>query len=233
MDELFNGLTVTDVHDDVYRNIVSLRVSEDLYDDLSVNPDAWKAAVDLEIATKPHTYTAHQPVIARPFEEADYNDAIEYPFRHWSSTRYSNGSYGVWYGTDTLKTSIYETVHHWRSNLLKDVNWQDIEGVEVDRKVYLVRCEAALLDFRPKIHTHPALIDAESYHLTHQVGARIHHDGHPGLISQSARCKGGDVYAVLNQRVLSNPRQFCYLSYRIENGSVTIERKPSEVLLHI
>ena len=157
-----------DFHEDIHRNIVSLRVSEDLFDDLSDNPDGWKAAIDLEIATKPHTYTSHQPVIARPFEEADYNEAIEYPFSHWSSSRYSNGSYGVWYGADTLETSIYETVHHWRSNLLKDANWQDVEGVEIERKVYLVRCDAAFLDFREKIRTHSALIDAASYHLTHR-----------------------------------------------------------------
>lgn len=232
MDDLFNGLTVADVHDDIHRNIVSLRVSEDLFDDLSDNPDAWKAATDLEADSKPHTYSTYQPVITRPFEEADYNDAIEYPFRHWSSTRYSNGSFGVWYGTDTLQTSIHETVHHWRFKLLEDAGWQDIEGVEVDRKVYLVRCEAALLDFRQKIQTHRALIDSASYHLTHQVGAKIHHDGHPGLISRSARCEG-DIYAVFNQRTLSNPRHVCYLSYRVEGGAVTIERQPGEVLLRI
>lgn len=232
MDELFNGLTVKDFHEDIHRNIVSLRVSEDLFDDLSDNPDAWKAAIDLEIATKPHTYTSHQPVIARPFEEADYNEAIEYPFSHWSSSRYSNGSYGVWYGADTLETSIYETVHHWRSNLLMDANWQDVEGVEIDRKVYLVRCDAALLDFREKIRTHSALIDAASYHLTHQVGARIHHDGHPGLVSRSARCEG-DICAVFNQRVLSNPRHHCYLSYRIEGSGIAVERQPSELILRI
>jgi len=232
MDELFNGLTVTDFHDDIHRNIVSLRVSEYLYDDLSDHPEARKAATDLEIASKPHTYESSQPVIARPFEEADYNDAIEYPFSHWSSTRYSNGSFGVWYGADTLETSIHETVHHWRFKLLKDAGWQDVEGVEVERKVYIVRCEAALLDFRAKTHTHPALIDVESYHLTHQVGTRIHHDGHPGLISQSARCEG-DVYAVFNQQVLSNPRQVCYLSYRIEDGAITVERQPGEVFLRI
>lgn len=231
MDKLFNGLTLTDYHDDIHRNIVSLRVTEDLYDDLSDNPDAWQAAVDLEMASKPHTYISNQPVIARPFEEAHYNDAIEYPFHHWANTRYSNGSFGVWYGTDTLETSIHETVHHWRFELLADAGWQDIEGVEVQRKVYLVRCEAALLDFRKKIKEHPALIEG-SYHYTHQVGEKIHHDGHPGLISRSARCQG-DIYAIFNQQVLSNPRQHCYLNYRIEGGGVTVERKQGDVLLRI
>ena len=232
VDDLFNGLTISDYHDDLHRNIVSLRASEDLFDDLSNNSEAWQAAIDLEIACRPHTYISNQPVIARPFEEAYYNDAIDYPFWHWSNTRYSNASYGVWYGADTLETSVHETVYHWRSGLLEDAGWQDIEGIEVERKVYLVRCEAALLDFREKIQTHPALIDTKSYHLTHQVGAKIHHDGHPGLVSRSARCEG-DVYAIFNQRVLSNPRQLCYLNYRIENDAVTVERTSGVVLLRI
>jgi hypothetical protein len=232
VDELFNGLSITDIHDDAYRNIISLRVSEDLFDDLSDKPEAWKAATDLELASKPHTYTSNQPIIARPFEEADYNNAIEYPFHHWSNSRYSDGSYGVWYGTNTLETSVYETVYHWRYNLLEDSGWQNIEGVVVERLIYLVRCDAALLDFRIKADICPALIDPNSYHITHQVGARIHHDGHPGLISRSARCEG-DIYAIFNQRILSNPRQVCYLSYRIEEGLVIIERQPGEVLLRI
>lgn len=232
MDDLFNGLAIADIHDATHRNIISLRVSEDLFDDLSDKPKAWKAATELEMASKPHTYINSRPIVARPFEEADYNNAIEYPFHHWSSTRYSDGSYGVWYGTDTLETSVHETVHHWRYNLLEDSGWQNVEGVVVERKVYLVQCDAALLDFRTKVDTHPALVDPISYQLTHQVGARIHHDGHPGLITRSARCEG-EVYAIFNQRVLSNPRHVCYLSYRIEDGSVIIERQTGEVVLRI
>jgi len=232
VDALFNGLTVTDFHDDAHRNIVSLRISEDLFDDLSDSPDGWQAATDLELATKPHTYISAKPIIDRPFEEAHYNDAIDYPFKHWSKTRYSDGSYGVWYGTDTLETGIFETVHHWRQGLLEDAGWQVIEGVVVERKVYLVRCDAALLDFRSKTETHLALIDPESYHLTHQIGSRINHDGHPGLISHSARCEG-DIYAVFNAKILSSASQVCYLTYRNEGDTVAVECQPGELLLSI
>lgn len=232
IEDLFNGLTITDFHDDMHRNIVSLRESQDLYDDLTDSPEGWQAATDLEMATKPHTYLSDQPVIDRPFEEAAYNEAIKYPFEHWSMTRYCDGSFGVWYGADSLVTSIYETVHHWRRGFLEDVDWQNIDGVVIERKVYLVRCDAALLDFIPKIDEFPALIDSSSHHLTHQIGARMNHDGHPGLISRSARCEGLN-YAVFNPHVLTSPRQLCYLTYRTEAAQVLIERKPGEVMLRI
>jgi len=232
MDAFFSGLSIADVHGDIHRNIVSLRESQDLYDDLSDSAAAWQAAIDLEMAAKPPLFISRQTIIDRPFEEATYNEAIDYPFKHWSKTRYSDGSYGVWYGADSLKTSIHETVYHWRHSLLADANWQNIASIVIERIVYLVRCDAALLNFLPKIADFPALIDPSNYYQTRQVGARIHHDGHPGLKSRSARC-AGDIYAIFNQRVLSTPRQLCYLTYRSEQKHVVIERKPGKEMLRI
>jgi hypothetical protein len=225
MEPLFDGITITDFHDDAHRNIVSLRESENLFDDLTDSPGGWQSAIDLEAGTKPHTNISHQPVIDRPFEEAAYNEAIDYPFKHWSTTRYSDGTFGVWYGADSLETGIHETVYHWRYGLLQDAGWEDHEGVTIERKVYNVRCDAALLNFRPKLAAFPSLVDPQDVAFTHQIGTRIHHDGHPGLVSRSARCDG-DVYAIFNAQVLSNPRQMCFLTYRIASGAVIIERHP-------
>ena len=232
MDSHFDGIALHDTHEDAYRNIVSLRESQDLFDDLSDSSQGWQAASELEMQSKPATYTSHQPIIHRPFEEADFNAAIHYPFSHWSMSRYSAGDFGVWYGADELTTTIYETVNHWRAGLLRDAGWQDMEGLIIERKVYLVRIDAALLDFRQRLETYPALIDPNSYHLTHQVGARIHHDGHPGLLSRSARC-AGNIAAIFNQQVLSQPRDYCFLTYRIRDKKVRVERQPDELLLQI
>ncbi len=232
MDGLFDGLGVTDIHANLHRNIVSLRKSENLYDDLTDNEDGWQAAIDLEKSTKPHTFESSQPIIDRPFEEARYYEAIGYPFDHWTKTRYSDGSFGVWYGADTLETSIYETVYHWHKGFLEDTNWQGREGIISERSVYEVRVDAALLAFIEKTAEFPALIDPHSYHQTQQVGARIHHDGHPGLITHSVRCEG-EVYAIFNQAVLSHPRQKCYLTYRTLGNAVIVERQSGVELLKI
>ncbi len=234
MDGLFDGLILADVHGDIHRNIVSVRESQDLYDDLTDSPEGWQAAIHLELATKPHTYTSNQPVIDRPFEEAEFNEAINYPFENSTKSRYSDGSFGVWYGANDLETSIHETVHHWRTNLLEDAGWHALDGITIERKVYRVRCDAGLLNFISKLEAFPALIDPSpsSYQLTQLVGARIHHDGHPGLLSRSARCTG-NTYAIFNPQVLSNPRHICYLTYRTEGDRVTVKRQPGETLLTI
>lgn len=231
MDSIFAGLRLADTHGDLYRNIVSLRATENLFDDLSDKHEDWQTAIELELHTKPATYTSSTPIIHRPFEEAAWNEAIGFPFREWSRSRYSDGSFGVWYGSDSLETTIYETVYHWRNSLLADAGFTDA-GIRIERRVHHVRCDAALIDLRSLVAEHPMLIDATDYTLTQQLGGRLHREGHPGLVTISARCTG-NVYAILNPAVLSNPRPNCYLTYITTESGVEVERAPGELLLSI
>ena len=72
MDDLFSHLTLADVHRDVIRNIVSIRESQDLFDDLSDRPDEWALAQQVEGQVRPPPYRSGTPVIHRPFEDAQY-----------------------------------------------------------------------------------------------------------------------------------------------------------------
>ena len=143
IERIFAKIGLADTHADLLRNIVSLRRSEDLFDDLSPDPMHWDAAIRLELASKPPMLTANQPVINRPFEEAAWNDAIAYPFKHWMRSRYSKGNFGIWYGADSIETSVHETVYHWRHGLLADAGFTQA-GIKIERKIYQVRCDAAL-----------------------------------------------------------------------------------------
>ena len=224
MDQFFAGLKLADTHSDIARNIVSFRVSENLFDDLSTDTHEQQIALQHELRSKPHTFKSNTPIIHRPFEESQWNEAIDYPFQNWINSRFSNGKYGVWYGADTIEASVFETVHHWKNGFLADAGF-DQEGVSVERKVYWVRCDAALLDMRRAIGKYPDLTHPTDYSFTQQIGARIHREGHPGLVTKSAR-SDGNTYAVMNPNVLSAPRQACNLTYQIKNGSVIVERKP-------
>lgn len=229
IENVFASLVLAETHGDLVRNIVSLRVSQDLFDDLSDDPEAWSSAIDLEIATKPKFFTSPTPAIDRPFEEAVWNDAIDYPFKHWMRSRYSDGTFGVWYGADTIETTIFETMHHWRSGLLADAGFLQ-PGIKIERKIFSVRCDAALVDLRPAVPAFPALVDSSDYSLTQQIGARLHREGHPGLVTRSARC-AGDMYSVLNPKVLKNPGHTCYLMYTTTDHGIEVERQPGVVMM--
>ena len=232
MDSLFSNLTLTDIHQNIVRNIVSLRVSKDLFDDLSDDPQAWQAARQLEMETKPGLFNSHQPIIDLPFEESEWRIAIGYPFRNSAQSRFSDGSFSVWYGADAIETTVYETVFHWQKNLLDDAGFNK-PGVEIERRIFMVQCDSLLIDLRPQIMTHPEIIHASDYTATHAIGNKLHREGHPGLITTSARMAHGDVYAIFTPNVLSNPVHACYLTYRTTATGVQVERTPGVIWMTV
>jgi len=231
VDQLFSRITIADIHQELARNIVSIRESQDLFDDLSDSHDDWRLAQVVEDEVKPLTYRSRTPIIHRPFEDAEWFNAIGYPFRNWQASRYSDGTFGIWYGADSIQTSVYETVHHWYNGFLSDAGFCQ-EGVSIERKVYWVQCDAALLDLRPLVQDFPYLVHQHDHTFTQAIGARLHREGHPGLITKSARCNGESI-AALNPTILSNPKHTCYLTYRLVGKQIEVEKQRGETWLQI
>lgn len=132
---VFDRLTLADIHQDVARNIVSLRQSQDLFDDLTDDPVAWLLAQKVEDEVKPPPYRSGTPVIDRPFEDAEWFNAIIWPFKHWQSSRFSDGSHGVWYGSESVETTVHESSYHWYRGLLGDAGFERMTVI-AERKVY-------------------------------------------------------------------------------------------------
>lgn len=230
MNSLFARLTLADLDQDAVRNIVSLRESQDLFDDLSNDPSEWLLAQKVEDEVKPPPYASRKPVIDRPFEDAQWFNAIDWPFKHWQASRFSDGSFGVWYGSESVETSVHESAYHWHRGLLSDAGY-DRMTVIAERKVYAVKCNAALLDFRQVVAQEPHLLHPTDYTFCQSVGLRIHREGHPGLLTQSVRRPAGDNLAIFNPAVLSNPRHSCHLTYKLERGQIVVEKQPGSTWL--
>jgi len=217
-----------DFDDRVFRNIVSLRETEDLFDDLVGNdPSITDVAYATEMKVKESIPPGH---ISRGFH---YSTAIGYPFTSepFMASRYGDGTFPVWYGSLELETTIHETVFH----MVRDI--ENVAGVAEsvirERAVYTVDCKALLLDLEGKEKTHPNLV-ADSYDDTQEIGRRLHREGHPGLLAPSARCKGINT-VIFNEKVLRSPLNHCYFLYRYDptRRYVEIERTVGEVFLTI
>lgn len=214
MDELFEKNEA--VNTDVKRNIVSLRKSEDLFDDLYDDDDGSK-----EIAQAVEAHVKKNIPVDLLSRGYHYTTSIMFPFEaeNYQRTRYSDGSFGCWYGSLELDTSIYETAYH---NLQNEMSIADMEEIIYrERAIYDVKCEGILVDLRGHQKKYPQLI-ANDYSLTHQIGHRLSKQGHPGLLVPSARKPGGTNTAVFNRSILTNPRVSCYLSYYIDPIKNTI-----------
>jgi RES domain-containing protein len=225
---------VEDFHGDLVRNIQTIRVSQDLFDDLSDDPADRAAAVAAEGADR---IASAAPLITRPF---DYGSVVTYPFVEWNghATRFSDGlAYGVWYGSLELETTVYETVHH-RHRFLVD-SFGDLDRVVVnERRVFEVRCDAILIDLRGKERREKRLVDRASYAYTQPLGRYLRGQGQNGLLVRSARDlrpRGGVNAALFRAEALSGVRDLCHLTYRMNpaKDSARVERAPGRLWMEI
>ena len=214
-----------DFDGDFYRNIVSLRESEHLFDDLTgEDADLHAVAVQAEMRVK---RDIPRGIIGRGFH---YSTAIEYPFitEPYVESRYGDGSFPVLYGSMDLETTVHETCYHMAKfeSYSEGIN----EVIVRDRAVYLIHGRAVLVDLTNKRSTFPQLLSNE-YSFTQQIGKRLSKEGHPGIMAPSAWCDGINI-VFLKIEVLSDPRLHCYLTYRLdpETRRITVQRQPGEVI---
>ena len=209
----------TDFNGQPYRNITTLRESEDLFDDLTDGDEAASAiAAEAEMRVKDHPVRRDPNIIQRGFHYT--RSIIDYPFKSepYLLTRFGDGTYGVWYGSLEMKTTVFETGFH----MIKAES--AVEGLDEvvirERAVYRVKCSAILIDLGGKQNNFPELI-ADDYGFTQQIGQRMNREGHPGLLAPSSRYKGTNM-VIFNPDVLSNPQHHCYLTYYFDPRTLNI-----------
>ena len=227
MKALFAQFTLAVVDRDVARNIVAFREPQNVFDDLSERADEWKVAEQVQDEVGLPRHRSKTPIIDRPFEDANWLNAIHWPLKNNQQSRFSDGTFGVWYGSETIETTVYESAFHWYSGLLSAAGFER-EVVVSERTIYSVTCEASLLDCRKAVSAFPELLHPSDYSYTQSVGARIHHEGHPGLIMQSVRRTDGENIAVFNPAVLTNPREIGHLTYKLDRDSIIVEKHPGK-----
>lgn len=137
--------------------------------------------------------------------------AIMAAFTHLNpeGSRFSDGSYGVFYAARAVETAIEETKHH-RTRFLQAT---DEPAQEIDMRVYAVDLSASLHDIRPLRDHHPALHDPDSYGASQDFAAGLRDAGSDGILYHSVRHPGGECAAIFRPRLLSDCRQERHLCY--------------------
>ncbi|MCG8355973.1 MAG: RES family NAD+ phosphorylase, partial [Kiloniellales bacterium] len=85
-----------------------------LFEDLTNDPAEWELLAELESAVNPRVRQKLGDVSLVPPELRVASTAVMAPFVHLNpmGTRFSDGSYGVYYAAQRLETAIRETVYH-------------------------------------------------------------------------------------------------------------------------
>jgi hypothetical protein len=219
-EKLFNHSKALD-NTPTYRNI-NQPLGESAFDDLLApgenREEGAAEASKLALRKANQVRMSLVPITAvRP--ETHHHLAIQRVFQRAASfpTRFSDGSYPVWYGSMESLTTIYETAYHM---IREEMNLGDhSRPIGRQRLVYKVACTAILIDLTREKDFFPQLADKCSYAFPQQIGKRIRTEMHPGLLSPSARHREGINLAIFTPRVLSNPEIVENLTYRLDLSS--------------
>lgn len=177
-------------------------------------PEDWEAIIEIESLTNPRLRDEAGDVSLVPVDErisGPGTSIIMAAFTHLNpaGSRFTDGTYGVFYTTPDLETAIAETKHH-RERFMRETNEQPIH---LDMRVYLVDLDAELHDIRGMQGAEALVYHPEKYAAAQNLGRTLREKGSNGVVYSSVRRAGGECAAVFRPRVLSNCRQERHLSY--------------------
>ncbi|WNL41956.1 RES family NAD+ phosphorylase [Halomonas sp. PAMB 3264] len=195
-----------------YRVVPSRFPPIDLFERVA-EPDDWSLLNQLEGETSARLREEAGAIHMMPASDRRYGPGwtpIMAAFCHFSGqgSRFSNGSFGVYYCARTEATAIAETRYHME-RFMKDSNEPPMQ---LQQRVYLSDLQGELFDLRDNPEAAP-LLNPESWQAGQAFGLRLREDGADGIVYPSVRETGGECAAVLRPPVMSATRQGRHLGY--------------------
>jgi len=137
--------------------------------------------------------------------------AIMAAFTHLTpgGSRFTDGSYGVFYAANNIETAIEETKYH-RIRFMSATNEKP---QDLDQRVYVVDLAADLHDLRGLKDIHPLVYHPQNYSAGQHLAIELKKSGSYGIAYDSVRQKDGECVAIFRPSVLSNCRQERHLTY--------------------
>lgn len=130
-------------------------------------------------------------------------------------SRFSDGSYGVFYAARDKATAVAETRYH-QAKFLRATG----EGpIQLQMRAYHVDASGDLHDLRPLRSLRAELYDPDSYSASQAFGRELRAADSMGLVYNSVRHDGGECVAVFKPRALANCRHAAQMLYSWDGKS--------------
>ena len=190
------------------------------------DPSLYEVAIKIESLTNPRLYEEIGDLsLVHP------NDRVSGPgtstimaaFTHLNprSSRFSDGSYGVFYVANSMETAIAETKYH-QEKFLETFNQKPSK---FDMRVYCVDVLGCFHDIRQQQRTFPKLYLKENYYFSNAFAKNLRKKGTNGIAYNSVRDCRGECIAIFRPPVITNVRQERHLSYEWNGSEIKIIRK--------
>lgn len=124
-------------------------------------------------------------------------------------SRFSDGTYGVYYAARELETAIAESAHH-RGRFL--ARTREAPG-EVDMRAYLADISAELVDVRGWGRRKPDIMNPGDYRASQAFAKAKRGAGAGGIVYDSVRRERGQCVAIFRPRLVSPARQGPHVAF--------------------
>jgi hypothetical protein len=132
-------------------------------------------------------------------------------------SRFSNGSYGVYYAAQTLATAVAEVSHHRAVFLARTQE----PAIDVDMRVINATLDANLHDLQALGERAAPFLDPDWYALPQQLGQRLRDAGSSGVRFPSVRDPGGMCVGAFRPRALKNARPGAHIALHWDGQRIT------------
>jgi hypothetical protein len=191
-----------------------------IFERLTADPAVWEALLALEQLTNPRLRDEIGEIALVAPEERVTGPGAGYvmaSFTHLNpkGSRFSDGSFGVYYAASALATAVAETVFHFETVARDSADPPRSE----DMRVLLGSISDPFEDVGALADDERMPILApDSYAASQAYARRLRESGVNGVVYPSVRASGGECIGAFRPRAVGLPRQERHLKYRW-NGS--------------
>ncbi len=132
-------------------------------------------------------------------------------------SRFSDGSYGVYYAANDLDTAIAEVSHH-RALFLSRT---DEPAIDIDLRLITASIDAPLHDLRPLRKREAQLYDPLHYAAGQALGRQLREAGSWGVVYHSVRHSGGLCAGLFRPRALKSAREAAHIALHWDGERIT------------
>jgi len=132
-----------------------------------------------------------------------------------TSSRFSDGSYGVYYAARDMDTAFAESIHSRTRFLL----YTREEAGEINMRVYIGEVAEPMHDVRGK--GYEELHVPDDWAASQAFGKEMRDAGSWGIVYRSVRNPGGECIAALRPPAVTIPRQGSHFSYVWDSSRIT------------
>jgi len=192
------------------------------------DPEDMEALYELESMTNPRLREAWGEISLVPANRRIVGPgttpimaAFTHP--HRDGSRFTDGTYGVYYAALERDTAIGETVHHRKRFL----SYTQEPACVLEMRCYLADVTGAFHDIRggwPELH------DPDSYVASQRTAVELRIGGGNGLVYDSVRKAGGQCVAVFYPDLIAPARQGPHLLYHWNGETITHVTVGTEVV---